>query len=220
MRTYSVTSALSLSIASFELLSGITSRCKLLDSLLPYSSTPYSNENYSTLEIYLSNVTSLKSFSKKLDAIDEIYHELMYLYGLSEQDAPLVVNHLENGSLWLKIAGHTLTAALFTSILTNATNYYQENYTISGQLAQLPRSVSVTNNLLKITEQLEKDGVDVTEIKDNIELSTRKIAKKLDALLGDQPVVEINDNKIDIGESMSNRLIKESQTMRIERNET
>ena len=81
-------------------------------------------ENSHSLDLYLSNVTSLKEFSKKLDALHEIYNELLHLYGYTESDFPIVIEHLENGSLWLKIAGHTLTATILTSILTTATNYY------------------------------------------------------------------------------------------------
>ena len=49
--------------------------------------------------------------------------------------------------------------------------------------------MKVAEDLLKITSQLESDGVDTTAIKDNIESATRKISKKLDELLGDQPIV-------------------------------
>lgn len=215
-REYSISSCLSLSISAFELKSALITTNRVLGSLLKLSAVTESDPDIYQLDLYLSNVTSLKDFSVKLDALSEIYKELLSLYGLTEDEYPIVIEHLESGSLWVKIAGHTLTATLLTTILTVATNYYQENFTLSGQLKQLPASVKVAEDLLKITDQLEKGGVDTSMMKDNIASATRKISKKLDMLLGDQPSVEINDTKYDINEILANKLIEQSKTYKIE----
>jgi hypothetical protein len=167
------------------------------------------------LDLYLSNVQSLKDFAIKLDALADIYSELLSLYGESEYDYPILIEHLENGSLWIKIAGHPLTAGLLTSLLTTSIMYYQDNFSINGQLQQLPVATQVANDLLKITEKLEKDGIDTEEIKDNIESATRRISKKLDVLLSDQPTVEINNTKHNLSDTLSKKLIEQSQTKQI-----
>lgn len=165
-------------------------------------------ENNVSLELYLSNVTTLKSFAAKLKAIDEIYTELLHLYGESTTDYPIVIEHIENGSLWIKIAGHSLTSTALAIIMTSAANYYQDNFTASGQLKQLPSSVQAANDLLKISSVLEKDGIDTTEIKDNIASATRKMSRQLDELLGDQPTVEVNERVLKLNDANSEKLIE------------
>ena len=165
-------------------------------------------ENNVSLELYLANVTTLKSFAAKLKAIDEIYTELLHLYGESTTDYPIIIEHIENGSLWIKIAGHSLTSTALAIIITSAANYYQDNFTASGQLKQLPSSVQAANELLKISSVLEKDGVDTTEINDNIASATRKMSRQLDELLGDQPTVEVNERVLKLSEINSEKLIE------------
>ena len=215
-RSYSSSTCLSLSIWASELQSVIESVHQVIKSVLIPIVIQDSQENLQRLELYLSNVSSLKDFAIKLQAISDIYNELLSLYGLSEHDHPILIEHLENGSLWIKILGHTLTTALLTSLLNVSTNYYQTNFTTTGQLQQLPISVQVANDLLKIADKLEADGIDTKDIKENIESATRRISKQLDILLSDQPIVEINDKKHNIGDTLSNKLIKQQQVKLIE----
>ncbi|QTL37709.1 hypothetical protein [Pseudoalteromonas viridis] len=160
------------------------------------------------LELYLPNVTTLKAFAAKLKAIDEMYTELLHLYGESTSDYPIIIEHIENGSLWVKIAGHSLTSTALAIIMTSAAGYYQDNFTASGKLKQLPSSVQTVNELLKISALLEKDGVDTSDIKENIASATRKMSHQLDELLGDQPVVEVNEKVVKLSDSQSQKLIE------------
>jgi hypothetical protein len=219
-RSYSVATCLSMSVSASELKTSIVSTNQILNGILSLSVKDNSESETSRLDLYLSNVSTLKAFSEKLEALSEIYTELLYLYGQTESDHPVLIEHLESGSLWIKIAGHTLTAALLTSILTTATEYFQDNFTKTGELKQLPNSVKVAEDLLRITVQLEKDGVDTTEIKENIESATRKISRKLDTLLGDQPVVEINNVEKNIGNVLAQKLIEQSKDHKLEYNKS
>lgn len=217
-REYSHSSCISLSIWASDLKTAITSTQQVLDGVFNLSSATENEhpDKYLNIELYLSNVNSLKDFATKLDAIHEIYIELLSLRGLSETDFPIIIDRLESGSLWIKVAGHTLTATLLTSVLTLATNYYQENYTVTGKLSQLPTSIKAADELLKLSQALEKDGVDTTKIKSNIESATRKISKKLDILLGDQPAVEINEVEHSIDAALTQKLIEDSKTFKLE----
>lgn len=206
-RSYTENSFIPVALSALEL----TGRLKTVGyiamdkSLVTHSEE--SAENVS-LELYLPNVTTLKAFAAKLKAIDEVYTELLYLYGESTSDYPIIIEHIENGSLWVKIAGHSLTSTALAFIMTSAAGYYQDNFTASGKLKQLPSSVQAANELLKISALLEKDGVDTSEIKDNIASATRKMSHQLDELLGDQPVVEVNEKTIKLSESQSQKLIE------------
>jgi hypothetical protein len=215
-RNYSSSTCISLSFATLELSSIIKSSREIIHSIL---FTPLDNDSKNDLvqlDLYLSNVKTLKEFGLKLDALADIYSEVLVLYGENETDNPVIIEHLENGSLWIKIAGHSLTSVLLTSLLTIATDYYHNNFTQTGKISNLPLAVDIANNLLKITEKLEKDGIDTSNIKTNIESATRKISKKLDILLSDQPIVEINNFKFDIGQEMSMKLIENQKIKQIE----
>jgi hypothetical protein len=220
-RSYSVHSCLSLSIAASKLYSSLQSTRGILEGVIAYDSSKEElvKNDFVSLDLYLSNVNTLSAFAQKLDALSEIYSELIKLYGVSEDDFPIVIERLENGSLWIKIAGHTLTATLLTSVLTTATLHYQEQFTVTGQLNQLPTSVKVADDLLKLSKSLEESGIDTSEIKENVESATRKISKKLDILLGDQPSVEINDIEHNVGDLMVNRFLEEASNPRLEHNE-
>ncbi|WP_417553164.1 hypothetical protein [Marinomonas fungiae] len=76
--------------------------------------------------------------------------------------------------------------------------------------------MKVAEELLNLSKQLRENGIDTTEIDQNIESSTRKISRKLDVLLSDQPTVYINDKKCSLVESMSQSLIEQSKVLSLE----
>ncbi|SBT18843.1 hypothetical protein MGA5115_03004 [Marinomonas gallaica] len=218
-RQYSPSTFLSIALCASKLKVSIDTVKNSLDFILSIYDSGYLEKSYEggRLDLYLSNVNSLKSYAQKLNSIQDIYDEILHLQGLSTSDYPLLIEHLENGSLWVKVLGHTLTATLLTSVLTLATEYYQNEFTKTGQLNQLPSSVKVAEGLLNLSEQLKENGIDTTEIDQNIESSTRKISRKLDELLSDQPTVYINDKKCSLVESMSQSLIEQSKVLNLEK---
>ena len=171
-------------------------------------------QNYEEIEIYLSSVDDLKTFGTKLNDIDAIYKELCVLLNISTTDYPIIINHIESGSLWVKIAGHTVTIAILTSILNVASQHYMSEFTTTGKIQQLPITVKVIEDLFKITEKLEEKGIETKEITDLINASTRKIAHRLDSLLIDQPKIEINNKVHYIGDSYKEKLIEQT-TMKL-----
>lgn len=220
VRSYSVPRAISLSTSSVSLrdeIQAVTNSLKLVLRVYNFPSSNYS-EDVATVDLYFSNVKNLHDYSAKLGALADIYTEVLSLYNLTESDYPLLVEHIESGSLWVKVAGHGLTAAFLTTVLSLASKYYHDTYTTSGKLAQLPVAVSVADELLTISKMLEEDGVDTSEIKENIGSATRKISKKLDLLLGDQPTIEINDMRYDVGEAKRGMMIEDSTSPRLEGN--
>lgn len=215
-RSYSISSCLSLSLITQELESVFKTTNQIINTTLLINLSNESKNDLTHIELYLSNVKTLKNFALKLNALANIYNEIVVLYGEQESEKPIIIEHLENGSLWIKVAGHSLTSILLTSVLASATNYYHNNFTQTGKMSNLPVAVDVANKLLRITEKLEEDGIDTSKIKENIESATRKISKELDTLLADQPFVEINDSKFDIGNSLSSKLIEQNKIKQIE----
>ncbi|WP_316674865.1 hypothetical protein [uncultured Tolumonas sp.] len=208
-----------LSFISLQLANKIINIEKLIDILLWSNDSDGVENELTSLDLYLTNVNSLTSFGKKLEAVEVIYTEICNLLNVSVIDNPIIIHHIESGSLWLKIAGHTLTATILTAILNSASSYYQENFTKTGQLQQLPGTVTAINELLKISDELNKQGIDTKEINDHLNSATKKIAKKLDILLSDQPTIEVNDKIHNIGEAYKHQLIEQSKTKLLTHND-
>lgn len=186
-----------------------------LEIINDLSESAHETKGFEKTDIYLANVEDLKSFSNKLKCIDNLYNDLVELTGVSGSDFPAIINHIENGSLWLKISGHPAVIGILTTIVANAAIFYQSEFTTSGKLSSIPPSVQAANELLQLSDQLKARGLDTDELDSRLESITRKISRNLDELLGDQPEIEINEKQINIGSALSQKMIEESKQKRL-----
>ncbi|KJZ11955.1 hypothetical protein TW85_16410 [Marinomonas sp. S3726] len=169
-----------------------------------------------SLSLYLSNVETLDSFAKKLQSFSDIYKEVLHLNNTSEIDCPLKLEYIENGSLTLKVFfGSVVVTKLMTSLIDIGVDYYHDNYTLEGKITTIHQSSAELDRILKLSEQLERSGIDTIEIKETINKSLVKIAKNLDVLISDQPLVLLNNNKKNIDKKMKDLFIE--QTKKIEK---
>lgn len=201
-----------LSFYALEIINTIKSIEYAIDCLLWVPENINTNEDNAKLELYLSNVTSLTSFGKKLEAIDAIYIEITNLIDISIIDHPIFIQHIENGSLWLKIAGNPITVAVLTSILNYASTYYIDNFTAKGQIEELSGTIGAITEVIKLSDELQKHGIDTTDLNDHINKASKKIANKLDILLMDQPNIEVNDKNHNLGDAYKDKLLEQSKT--------
>lgn len=201
-----------LSFYALEITNTIKSIEHTIDCLLWVPENINTNEDDAKLELYLSNVPSLTSFGKKLEAIDAIYIEIINLIDVSIIDHPIFIQHIENGSLWLKIAGNPITVAVLTSILNYAATYYIDNFTAKGQIEELSGTIGAITEVIKLSDELHKHGIDTTDLNDHINKASKKIANKLDTLLMDQPNIEVNDKSHNLGDAYKDKLLEQSKT--------
>lgn len=172
------------------------------------------------ISLYLSNVETLNDFGKKLIAIEELYAVFIELNGENINDSPIVVRSIESGSLVLSILSLPVVGEMIKMTLGRAASYIQGEYTRKGQIEGLPTAISSIEGVLRISEQLEKNGVDITEINEQLQSATTKIARNLNTLIRDQPCVQINDVLHDVGEDRAKLMIEQSKTMKLEDHRT
>lgn len=171
-----------------------------------------------TMEVYLSNVESLKAFSEKVIAVSQIYSQLAELLDISEADNPIIIDHLEYGSFWLKIGGQALILALFSQALTTGGAIIHNEYTRTGQLEQLDKASTIIEKHLNLEKELAERGYETAEMREKIVASSKAISRQAYQLLYDQPDIEINGKEVGglQGDSLKQGLIEQSKTLRLE----
>ena len=211
VREYSLEGALELAFVSNRLIQAIgMSRCSIA-SILANSSSNSKVQGEELFEIYLSNVSDFSAFATKLRAIDLIYSEMLVLHGLSKSDNPLLIEHLQNGSLWAKLSGNPMIVAFMTIVFSQGAEYLHSQFLETGKIAEISETTESLDKLLKITESLERSGANMDDVRDNLAKSAHIISKNLTEVLADQPTVEINERVIDLGDSNKNKMLEISK---------
>ncbi|EAR61568.1 hypothetical protein [Neptuniibacter caesariensis] len=205
----------SLALCSLELQVSLSILLPHLASMLPNNQIEDVGERVE-INLYLSNVDSLGEFGKKLIAVEELYNVFVELNGGKVTESPIEIQNIENGSLVLSILSLPVVGEMLKLTLGRAASYIQGEYTRKGQIEGLPPVVSSIEGVLRISEQLQRNGIDTQEINEELQAATVKIARNINALIKDQPCVQINEELHDIGDDRAQLMIEQSKTMRLE----
>ncbi|MBS1208198.1 MAG: hypothetical protein H6R19_596 [Proteobacteria bacterium] len=171
------------------------------------------NANETELSLTLTRVDSLEEFIKKLAAINCIYAELCMILNIS---TPLRISKIESGSLWIRIFGDTKVIDLATKFLEGAARYFHNNYTTEGKISAIPHRIDSMNSILDFSNKLKESGVDVTNLNDELIKGAVVLAKNLNALIEQQPLMEINGKEFSIGGDAQSALLKQPVIPRLE----
>ncbi len=182
----------------------------ILDNYLP--ETP-SEEHY--VELYLSHVPSLKQFGVKLQVLDEMYSEICNLCDFSLTDYPIVIDHIENGSLLTRIFGHPLVIGIILQILDSSATYFINNYPVKNEMVEMKETVATLDDLFELTKKLESEGYEVEGMQDSIHLTLKKVSKSVEVLLSDQPIIEVNEKAFELTPEHSQKLIEETKRLEV-----
>ncbi|MBJ2142677.1 hypothetical protein JC796_18205 [Delftia acidovorans] len=161
----------------------------------------------SQISLILPEQFSLKNFAQRLLALQEIYSELCALFQVSEVDHPLRIIKLESGSLWALLIGNTKIIETMTEAIKNGASWIYKNYTTEGKISAIPMKVEAIDQLLSLSDRLEKSGIDTTKIKPNIEKAAYAISKELSILIEGQSNIKINNELISINSELEKNLI-------------
>lgn len=155
-------------------------------------------ENERELLLWLPGYMDLKQFSQKLQAIQLLYTELCMIFSISESDYPLRLVRAKSGSLWVKVFGETRVIQMISEFIEKMAGWLYRNYTVEGKINSIPRKVEVIDSLLDLTAKLEAAGLDVSEMRPNIEKSAVVVSRELVTLLENQSSVVINRININV----------------------
>jgi hypothetical protein len=151
------------------------------------------------LTVLLANETDVSGFTRKLEALYEIYEELCSLLNVPLTSYPLRIGRIESGSLWAKVFGESRVIGLMIGLIESATHYFHRNFTKEGKIANIPRSVEAVDALLGLRERLEKQGLYTGELDNHISKSSILVAQKLSGLLAGEPNVTVNGIHLSVG---------------------
>lgn len=190
-------------------------RLELLDSFTISLMGNKTDGHGNSIELYLSNVESLNSFSLKVNAIASIYSKIMPIISASENDEPLIIEHLEYGSFWLRFSGNELATAIIVAIIPLVGGYLHNEYSLSGQIKEKSEAITALQKLVDLEGKLKESGVDTSEMHEQIVASSKSVARDTYDLLYDQADIEINDKVLSVGEDVKHNLIEQSKTLKL-----
>lgn len=183
----------------------------ILDNYLPEASNDEPH-----LELYLSHVPSLKQFGTKLQLIDEMYIELCNLCDLSLTDNPIVIEHIENGSLLARISGNPLVVGILLQVLGSSATYFITNYPANNEMVEMKETVATLDDMFELSQKLKDEGYEVDDMQDNIHRSLKKLAGSAEELLNDQPTIEVNEKVFELDSGNKTKLLEESKRKLLE----
>lgn len=164
-------------------------------------------EERKELSILLPLSMGLDEFAVKLLAINEIYKELSLLLGNSIIEQPIIIQKIESGSFWVRLFGNSKVISLIVNLVNSGAVFIYRNCTNEGKLTAIPRKVQAIDSVLGLSKKLEKEGIDIKQMKDHIQKSSVCIAKELNTLLDGQPEIIINGQRHSVGEELQKKLL-------------
>jgi len=171
---------------------------------------------YEEISLNLDFQDSYKDVLAKLTAVNELYSELCSMAGVSPAEHPLQVIKIESGSLWLKLFGESRVIGLLIKLIESGASFIYRNFTAEGKVQSIPRQVEAVEAVLRLSENLEKAGVDVTQVKDNLQTSAAIISGQLNNLLRGVKSVNVNEETFSVGKALEERFLKEGRALLLE----
>jgi hypothetical protein len=172
-------------------------------------------ENEMSLTIYLPDSMPLDQFAARLLAIHRLYQELAHLMGVDLSQAPLRLQKIESGSFWAKVFGDSRVIKFIVESLRASASFIYRNYTEEGRLGAVPQKLDSLNAVMDFSNRLKEQGVDISEIHEQLRLSAVHIAKDINVLVGGQSSVTINGETQSVGAEVQKSLESFSTRQRI-----
>ena len=177
-------------------------------------------EKEGVIDIYLPSEFEFAEFTHKLYALNEIYAELCALLNISLNEHPARIAKIESGTLWAKIFGESRVIKLITDFIASTVTYFYRNYTREGKIVSIPKKVEIIESVLGLSKKLKEEGIDISEMDENIVKASNAIAKNLNLLLSGEPRIEINKTPYSIGKALEEKYIEDSKKLLIENRRT
>lgn len=167
-------------------------------------------ENIAELSLYISNITGLRDFADKLNAISDLYETLAELLGIDITDTPLIIDQIESGSLWSKLFGDSRVIGLMIDLMRSCAEFMHRNYTTEGKITSLPSKLESLNKIIDLSGRLSDQGIDTSEVNEEIRRAAVSITKDLNKLIERQPKIEINGKSQSIADEFLKAISDES----------
>lgn len=173
-------------------------------------------EGMEVLSVYFASYTDYSDSIEKLSALKIIYSELSCLFNISETENPMQLIKIESGGLSSKFAGNPKIIETMKDLFDRFITYMFKNFTQEGKKPTISKYAEVIRDTLNLSIQLEDKNIDTSIIDENIQKASITLSKQLDILVAGQPVIEINEKTLTIGDEHKQKYLEESKTLMIE----
>lgn len=183
------------------------------------SKSEYENLEYpdgQVLSLVLLSSMNMFEFIEKIKSIQTIYLELCNLMDISPKEYPIEIIKIESGSLLVKIFGHNKIMELLSKFIESAAKYFYHKYTNQGK-----RDSNIENvqNVLALRDNLQKSGIDVSKMDEQITQASNSIAKELNTLISGEPEITVNEKTISVGEAVNKNILENKELLELENNQ-
>lgn len=184
------------------------------------SEPPKTTEKQEVLTLYFSHQSDFETLTRKLSALLAAYKELCVVVGISNSDQPLQIVKVETGSIFIKVIGALLPIKLLESFIKKAAEIFYRRFIREGRIETESEYRKEIIEEIGLSNALKKEGINTAEIDERIRFAAKKHSENLFTLMYGEPSVEINGEKITIGDSKEQQFIEQSKTRRLEYQET
>lgn len=166
-----------------------------------------SDETLSSLSLFIDSDYTFKEFISKLEAIQNLYSELCFVFDISEVDFPLRIIKVESGSLWVKLFGETKVIETIISLIQDAKEYGYRKITREGKIETEKENLKAIESALEIRKKMQDANIDVEEFDETIKKSSIIIMNNLNTLLSGGNTIKLNGELIQ-SDDTSQKLLK------------
>jgi hypothetical protein len=167
--------------------------------------------------VYFASYTDYSDSIDKLSALKLIYSELSCLFDISETENPMQLIKIESGSLLSKVAGNPKIIQTMRELFDRFITYIYRNFTVEGKKPTISKQADFIRDVLNLSKELDEKNIDTTIIDENIKRATIQLSKQLDIVVTGQPSIEINGEKMSIGDEQKQKYLEESKVKMIEK---
>lgn len=155
-----------------------------------------------SLTIYLSEKPDIETFSKRISAIGSILEICCKLLGMSIIEGQVEIEKIESGSIFAEISANPLVISLATIIVTKGADHLFNSIGKNKKNEAFRENSENLEKIFGLRNFLSENGLNTTEIDEEIKKHSLMLARQLDNLFENQSLVEINEKTIKNSASM------------------
>lgn len=194
---------------AFELLKALAELERTINStkvLLELAVHPHGSAD-DELEIFFPYAEGIREICDKLLALNEMYSILANHLRVSEAEQPLRIVHLSVGTLWVRAAGELGILRILRRLLIGPATDAYTAFSKEGKIRAIPRKLDGARALLELADEMEKRGIDSSEIKKQTKLAIEHLAVSYERLVSAEPYIEVDGYMVSMAGDQQRKLL-------------
>jgi hypothetical protein len=159
-------------------------------NLLAHSPPP---DSFRDLALRIPEEGDVAHVAARLNILQKLYAELCAILEISSQEFPLIIVHIEVGTLDLILRGNDKVIEVLDKWVSALVGWIYRTYTTEGrESVRIPNKAADVARVLEMRNTLEAAGLETKKIDAAIERAAVDVANELIKLVKGQPSITIN----------------------------